>query len=111
MGVGVAVAAGVGAAVAIAVGAGVGSAVGVGVGVGVGSPPPPCCTGTVAGSEVVLAPRAPGALVSTGNVISTRSPGFTKPAEKNPHVTARPTGVPQDPTAAARVRSLTDPAS
>ena len=60
---------------------------------------------------VVLAPRVPGALVSTGNVISTRSPGFTKPAEKNPHVTARPTGVPQDPTAAARVRSLTDPAS
>ena len=70
----------------------------------------PARTGTVAVSEVVLAPRVPGALVSTGNVISTRSPGFTKPAEKNPHVTARPTGVPQDPTTAARVRSLTDPA-
>ena len=108
----------------MAVGAGVGTVVAIGTAVGVrgrrrpsgpawastAPPPPPGSTGTVAVSELVLAPIVPGALVSTGNAISSASPGLTKPEEKNPHVTVRPTGVPQNPTTVARVTSVTDPA-
>ena len=88
VGVGVAVGAGVGAVVAIGVGTTVAvPAVGVGVGVGVlgvGSPPPPGSTGTVAVSELVLAPMVPGALVSTGNEISSQVAGVHEARGEEP---------------------------